>query len=221
MNKVDVFSSAYLKIQLHAIKYHAFDCIGLLVGKKHGGVTEVRDAIPLFHQRIQTGMLEVAFDMIESCHLPSTNGCEIVGIYEAAHPSTVGAKEISPLASYLCEQINDQLSSKGGVFLCIKPDQQSANDERTLNETLTNNTTGLQIKHFQIGNTNGSIQVIPDDKVVSDDNKYKQTSYVLENYVQDEARTYLKFADFDDHLADLAHDWRNPEFNIKQSSNYE
>ena len=114
MSKLNITGTAYIKMQLHSIKYHSFDCIGVLIGKNQ----KIVDAIPLFHQRVLTGSLEVAMDMIENCYLEDGN--QIMGVYEAAHSSTLGSKEISPLASYLCEQINSKLGYNG-VFICIKP----------------------------------------------------------------------------------------------------
>ena len=85
--------------------------------------------------------------MIESCHLAEDQ--EIIGVYEAAHPTSLGSKEISPLASYLCEQINEKLNSKEGIFICLKPNMpSSSSDQVPLSETLASNTTGLLIKHF-------------------------------------------------------------------------
>ena len=133
-----------------------------------------------------------------------------MGVYEAAHPTQLGAKEISPLAQYLCEQVNDRLPSKDGVFICLKPNMPaSASDEMPLNEFLAENTTGLQVKHFSIGAQNGSIQIIAPEKVSSMDNKYRDSSNVLKEFVFDKNHSYLQLADFDDHLADVSRDWRN------------
>ena len=82
-------------MHLHAIKYHNFDCIGVLVGHKDNNTINIVDAIPLFHQRMQTGMLEIAFDMIESVYLSaSKENLQILGLYEAPLPSSlVGGRE--------------------------------------------------------------------------------------------------------------------------------
>ena len=32
--KIEINDLVYLKIQLHAIKYHNFDCLGVLIGNK-------------------------------------------------------------------------------------------------------------------------------------------------------------------------------------------
>ena len=94
---LSVSETTYLKMQLHAIKYHSFDCLGLLIGRKEGQKTEITDAIPLFHQRVMTGTLETAFDMVETLGLKE--GEQIMGVYEAALPSSLtGGKEQSELA---------------------------------------------------------------------------------------------------------------------------
>ena len=82
-------------MQLHSIKYHNFDCIGVLIGHKDNNTINITDAVPLFHQRIQTGMIEIAFDMIESVYLSaSSQNLQILGLYEAALPSSlVGGRE--------------------------------------------------------------------------------------------------------------------------------
>lgn len=55
--------------------------LGLLLGRKNDNKVEVVDAIPLFHERIVSGPLEIAFDMVESTI--SEKELKIVGVYEA------------------------------------------------------------------------------------------------------------------------------------------
>ena len=77
-------------MHLHAIKYHNFDCIGVLIGNKDKNTITITESIPLFHQRVQTGMLEIAFDMIEAIHLNvDSPNQQIVGLYEAALPGSL------------------------------------------------------------------------------------------------------------------------------------
>lgn len=69
---------AYSKMLMHLLKYHKSDVIGtfssslffvgVLIGEKKNGELHVKDAIPLFHQRVMTGPLEIAFDMIEASY---------------------------------------------------------------------------------------------------------------------------------------------------------
>ncbi len=54
----------------------------MLIGEKKNGALTIKDAIPLFHQRVMTGPLEIAFDIIESTY-PVTESNQIVGVYEA------------------------------------------------------------------------------------------------------------------------------------------
>lgn len=89
---ISLSERAYLIMHLHSIKYHNFDCIGVLIGKKVGQTVQVDDAAPLFHQRFMTGTCEVAFDMIQSLFLKPDQ--MIVGLYEAALPHNLaGGKE--------------------------------------------------------------------------------------------------------------------------------
>ena len=138
---------AYLIMHLHAVKYHNFDCMGVLIGQK-GGSNEVivEDSVPLFHQRFQTGTLEVAFDMIESVYLKGEQ--KIVGIYEAALPgSLTGGREQTPLAQYICEQVYAQF--REAVFVQVKPDLNAADDELEVEEQLKGSQ-GLLFKKFLI-----------------------------------------------------------------------
>ena len=101
-------------MNMHAIKYHQFDCLGLLIGRKQGNEIIVENAIPLFHQRVMNGMLETAFDMVQSLFLE--DGQSIVGLYEAAQPlSLSGGRQQSLLAQNICENIVNQF--KNAVFI--------------------------------------------------------------------------------------------------------
>ena len=90
-------------MHLHSIKYHNFDCIGVLIGKSTGTkAVSVEDCVPLFHQRFMTGSCEIAFDMIQSLYLKEDQ--RIVGLYEAAMPTSLaGGREQSNFTQYLCE----------------------------------------------------------------------------------------------------------------------
>ena len=85
---------AYKKVMLHVLKYSKSDCVGVLIGSKNDKSVKVEDSIPLFHNRILSGMLEVAFEQIEA-NLPE--GKKIVGVYEApvlapeSTPTPIGA----------------------------------------------------------------------------------------------------------------------------------
>jgi hypothetical protein len=55
-------------MMLHSLKYHKSDVIGVLIGKRIDNSLRVDDVVPLFHQRVMTGPLEIAFDMIEAVY---------------------------------------------------------------------------------------------------------------------------------------------------------
>ena len=100
-----VQNEANLLMHLHSIKYHQFDCLGLLLGRQEADKQVVIErAIPLFHQRVTSGVVEIAFDMVQSLFLEQ--GQQIVGLYEAAMPlSLPDGREHSTVAQYLLELI--------------------------------------------------------------------------------------------------------------------
>jgi hypothetical protein len=142
-------------MHLHAIKYHSFDLIGVLIGKKQDQTLIIEDAVPLFHQRFQTGTCEIAFDMIESVYLK--NDQQIIGLYEAALPASLtDGREQTQLAQYLCEQISSIPSTiKDSVFIQLKVDMPPLSDDTPISEQL-DKTKGLLFKHFSI-TQNGAI----------------------------------------------------------------
>ena len=88
---------------LHSLKYHKADCLGVLIGRKGEGRTVViSDAIPLFHSRVMSGTLEIAFDMIEST---LAQGDHIVGVYEAPLLGSDNLSVPTPLATNLAATI--------------------------------------------------------------------------------------------------------------------
>lgn len=95
---------------LHALKYHKSDCLGVLLGSKveaEGKRTVViDDAIPLFHTRVMSGALEIAFEMIESTMV--TNTKKIVGVYEAPITATDTLQIPTQMAVAVATQIKSQ-----------------------------------------------------------------------------------------------------------------
>jgi hypothetical protein len=96
---------AYRKLLLHALKYHKADCMGLLLGRKQQDNKRViiDDAVPLFHNKIVSGPLEVAFEMVESTLVDETT--RIVGVYEAPILGAETQDTPSPLATAIAQQI--------------------------------------------------------------------------------------------------------------------
>ena len=118
------------------------------------------DAIPLFHQRLQSHVLETAFDMIESCHLPETDGLEIIGVYESVQPGSLSdGREQSAVAQYIASMVESRWGN-GSLFVCLK-DATVFNDDESEAVSLEKNTTGLIVKHFEIKST-GSIASLPE-----------------------------------------------------------
>lgn len=103
---------AYKKVMLHSLKYSKADCLGVLIGRKQDTEGKrtivITDAIPLFHQKVMSGALEIAFDMIESSALVDEKS-KIVGIYEAP---IIGA-ESQPVPSALAVSIVTTIKQQG------------------------------------------------------------------------------------------------------------
>ncbi len=82
------------------MKYHKSECFGLLLGRKseQGGKREVtiEDAVPLFHNKVTSGSLEIAFEMVESTM--TNEAVKIVGIYEAPLVSGRGTDNPTQMA---------------------------------------------------------------------------------------------------------------------------
>ncbi len=66
---------------LHLIKYHKAECFGVFIGRKVDKRVVIEDTIPLFHTRVLSGPLEIAFEMIESTIVNDKS--KMVGVYEA------------------------------------------------------------------------------------------------------------------------------------------
>lgn len=98
MESLSVQKKVYLKAYLHACKYAAEDCVGVLVGSKNVLV----DAFPLFHSRVNQCSLEIAFDLIQAQLAPDQS---IVGIYEAQVQPKSGISELG-------KEILDSLKQK-------------------------------------------------------------------------------------------------------------
>ena len=65
---VDIQQVAARKMLAQLIKHQKSDCVGLLIGHRNDKTVVVTDAVPLFHDHIFTGMLEVAMEMVDTCY---------------------------------------------------------------------------------------------------------------------------------------------------------
>ena len=79
-----------------------------MLGSQEGASINVTDVVPLFHERVMQGPLEIAFDLVSSCQEK-----QIVGIYEALAGMVHSGEEesgphrryASPLAATILETI--------------------------------------------------------------------------------------------------------------------
>jgi ER membrane protein complex subunit 8/9 len=106
MTDYRVFPEAYVKVLLHAAKFPAHSCSGLLIGEESGAVFEIVDAVPLFHHESPLAPLtEVACSLVDAwCQQQKR---KIVGFYYA---NGVGL-EPTPSLSYSAEKIADQVET--------------------------------------------------------------------------------------------------------------
>ena len=49
MSSITFKERAFLIMHVHAIKYHNFDCLGVLIGNKSGNEVIIEDSVALFH----------------------------------------------------------------------------------------------------------------------------------------------------------------------------
>ena len=76
---VEISEQSQMKILMHCFKFHTSDVYGLLLGKQESGTVSVTEVVPLFHDRMMQGPMELALDMVASNYAD----LQIVGLYEA------------------------------------------------------------------------------------------------------------------------------------------
>ena len=104
---------AYKKATLHCAKHPTCDILGVLIGED----TAI-DAIPLFHNRITTPILEVALQLL--------NNRPILGFYESKIRGPEECNEPSPLVKKLVEGLVKR-GAKKIYILTIDSDWQDSN----------------------------------------------------------------------------------------------
>jgi len=185
---------AYKKLMLHIMKYSKSDCLGVLIGAKNDKNVKVEDAVPLFHNRLMSGMLEVAFEQIEA-NLPE--GQKIVGVYEApvlapeSTPSPIGASVASQIKQ--SGHFNEPCIFSIKVATVVDPvhrDRQSQKFETELHSMSSGGPTSTLL-------TKQTVSALD--------------FRVIQPHIVD--RSYLKICDFDDHFENVENDWLNSEFN--------
>lgn len=68
----------------------------------------IEDAVPLFHHKVMSGPLEIAFDMVESNMV--TDSLKIIGVYEAPLLGADTQQVPSPLATTILQQIKSHFA---------------------------------------------------------------------------------------------------------------
>lgn len=191
-------TKAYKKLMLHSIKYHKSDCLGLLLGHKVEGSGQrtviIEDAIPLFHNRVMAGTLEVAFDMVESTMV--TDSCKIVGIYEAPITGADTQQTPSPLAVAIATQIKSGSHFNEPCVISIKAVTQRqglGKDESTY----------LKLDVDMYAMSSGGPQSLTLVKQSLEAPDYRTVA----GHIKD--KSYLSLVDFDDHFDNAENDWRN------------
>lgn len=174
---------------LHSIKYHKSDVIGVLLGKKiDSKKIEVQDSVPLFHNKVTSGMLEIAFEMIEATLV--NENLKIVGVYEAP---ILGADTIdfpSPLAVAIATQIKSHFTEPCIMSLAsVNKRDPKDQDSSYMKIEVELNTMAQQGFSLTKRDVEG-----PDYRRVA-------------RYIED--KSYLGLCDFDDHFENVENDWRN------------
>lgn len=185
MTSYVVEGEAYVKIMLHAAKYPHRVVNGILVGKAEGQGYVIQDAFPLFHQHTLAPMLELACASIEA-YCATKEECLIVGYYHGNE--LVDDMKVHPIAQSIADKIESNCSRS-----CLL----------LINGSALNNESKLGLDLYLKDVKRGWIPL--DDRLSIDSSRAsKYLSKALEENAQSE------IYDFDDHLEDVAKDWRNP-----------
>ncbi|CDW80082.1 UNKNOWN [Stylonychia lemnae] len=138
-----------------------------------------------------SGLLEVAFDMIESHLLSQSDDLQILGIYEAPLQSKSQDQNVSSVGQAIAQQlrINNQVDPLIIEFDAITR-QRQVNDQMQQYQK-------MQIEGFSL-NQNGS-----PTKCEMNEIEFQ----IIEPYYDD--KRYLQLCDFDDHFENINNDWLN------------
>ncbi|VDN24685.1 unnamed protein product [Dibothriocephalus latus] len=191
MSTVFVSKLAFAKIILHVSKYPHTAVNGVLLGEvKADGEIRVLDAVPLFHSTLTLApMLEIAFYQIESyCALRELKIC---GYYQANE--LLNANSPNPLAFKIADKIRE--NNKQACLMMVRNDRLKQPSSAS-----------LSLHTFR-------------------ESKWKESSngLLLESSAVEFLKPYLTsraladFSDFDCHLDNVEHDWRNTHLFSEQS----
>jgi len=197
--------AAYSKVVAHAAKFPWANVNGLLIGaeKKEDGssIIMVTDAVPLFHSVTLAPMTEVACMLVEEyCASAQTpEGTKIVGAYYCdALPKRSDATACKT-ASALANKISATFSSAAIVQLrAEKMGAAGGKDSNAIVVYRQSKPNSTSSKWVPCDGTNASplMSRTCHDRVAA----------------MISSQEYTKLDDFDDCMADVTKDWRNPSF---------
>ena len=188
--KIEISSTALVKLQLHLAKYPHCAVNGLLLGCKQRAsedkVIAIVDVIPLFHQCLQLSpMLEIALINVDS-HC-SSNQLFIAGYYEA--PELLNAKaEPSPFSVKVAEKIKSNATNSRLVII---------------NNKKVPNYDSMQFYN----SSDGKKWTKSDDELIFEENASETLHDLLDR------KAYRDLVDFDNHLSDISQHWLNQPIN--------
>ncbi|KAH3768237.1 ER membrane protein complex subunit 8-like [Dreissena polymorpha] len=192
MAELSVSIQAYAKLLLHIAKYPHCAVNGVLLAEDNKNSKEKKvirfvDCIPLFHLSLSLApMLEAALLQIDSyC---KSKGYVIGGYYHANEH--IDDNELNPIARHIGRKIQENFS-EACIFMVDnhRVNSRSVSDVYRLYK-LSDSSEWKEVKQETI------------------DDQTRQASAVL---LEQEQYRYL--TDFDNHLDNVAHDWRNVKLN--------
>ncbi|ETV73680.1 hypothetical protein H257_11779 [Aphanomyces astaci] len=187
MSSYRVSEEAQLVMGLHAAQYPQFSVTGLLVGRDSGNTIEVLKAFPVCHQSPTAPLFEFASTSIEV--EAAKLKLKIVGLYVAN--SRVDDSSLGPVHARIASTVEAN-ATRSCVLVLDNQALASAN---------------LWLKDIKRGWVRVDNRLVYED----DDGKLLVSSLEKRSQLASIADATLQVVDFDEHLEQLAKDWRNPQ----------
>ena len=169
----------------------------------------MNDVVPLFHERVMVSATETALEMIEALN-EGNDARKIIGVYDAPIKGSQ-EEECSQLALSLAEQIKQANNSLDSIIVRVKVPKGADNAEEETEERTQEITPEMEENMRPIILNVYACQSASQSKKIS-----LSTSIDPENSLREllrsQTRHYMEIIDFDDHFADVAQDWTNPDF---------
>ena len=150
---VDIQQVAARKMLAQLIKHQKSDCVGLLIGHRNDKTVVVTDAVPLFHDHIFTGMLEVAMEMVDTCYnFQETDA--IVGVYDApVRARSQKETALTAVASQIAEKIKETKNTVAAIAVSasVLDNDEEVNDDAKVSEVPENESGELVLDAFAVG----------------------------------------------------------------------